>query len=238
MFFLLFFSSLSTHFICCCWVEFSLSSFWPFFNFSTFSSYSNTFFFLVFWWYPSGRSGQFEQISKQTKFFHEISRWSGIAAHVCVCVCVCVYNCTYGFKIKCCAGAASLNGGSSSFDGGLDGLVGPCYSPCYSADIEGLESGDDGLLVDNSSTCSSSTQAAPCSSAAGKLDPWSLALYPSKTLANKQKTKRKTRTSRSLWASWKNRQMTTKPVGVWHQFQFLIFFFLALILYLELVVSR
>ncbi|XP_046655102.1 calmodulin-binding transcription activator 1-like isoform X5 [Daphnia pulicaria] len=62
---------------------------------------------------------------------------------------------------------SSLNGGSSSFDGGLDGLVGPCYSPCYSADIEGLESGDDGLLVDNSSTCSSSTQAAPCSSAAG-----------------------------------------------------------------------
>jgi hypothetical protein len=86
---------------------------------------------------------------------------------------------------KCCAGAASLNGGSSSFDGGLDGLVGPCYSPCYSADIEGLESGDDGLLVDNSSTCSSSTQAAPCSSAAGKLDRWSLALHPSKTLPNK-----------------------------------------------------
>lgn len=70
-------------------------------------------------------------------------------------------------KINC-AGAASLNGGSS-FDGGLDGLLGPCYSPCYSADIEGLESGDDGLLVDNSSTCSSTTQAAPCSSAAGKL---------------------------------------------------------------------
>uniref|UniRef100_A0A0P6EII8 Calmodulin-binding transcription activator n=1 Tax=Daphnia magna TaxID=35525 RepID=A0A0P6EII8_9CRUS len=61
---------------------------------------------------------------------------------------------------------SSLNGGSS-FDGGLDGLLGPCYSPCYSADIEGLESGDDGLLVDNSSTCSSTTQAAPCSSAAG-----------------------------------------------------------------------
>lgn len=71
-------------------------------------------------------------------------------------------------KTKNCAGAASLNGGSS-FDGGLDGLLGPCYSPCYSADIEGLESGDDGLLVDNSSTCSSTTQAAPCSSAAGKL---------------------------------------------------------------------
>ena len=115
----------------------------------------------------------------------------------------------YKKKINKHAGAASLNGGSS-FDGGLDGLIGPCYSPCYSADIEGFEeSGDDGLLVDNSSTCSSSTQAAPCSSAAGKLDHGRLCPH--------QPSQKQNKNVQIIWSKLEepnNQNDHQKPVGV------------------------
>jgi hypothetical protein len=170
--------------------------------------------------------------------FDEISRWSGIAAHVCVCVCVYIP----GFKKQKQKQKKQKNKKNVAREQLL-------WTAAHRASMAGWMAWSARVTARVTAPTSKawSRETMDCSSTTRQPAPHQPKLLPAPPPQvswiaghlpyihqKPSQTKQTENIQISLGSSWKNRQMNTQPVGVWHQFLPIQFsFFLALILYLD-----